>query len=66
MTEARPPRPGSWAAGGDGEDASIMRHQATAMQMLRSHREEVMRAYLVSSRVDGPKNDDARCLEPAE
>ena len=33
--------------------------------MLRPYRAEAMRAYPVSSLVNSPKNDDARCLEPA-
>jgi putative SOS response-associated peptidase YedK len=33
--------------------------------MLRPYRAEAMRAYPVSPLVNSPKNDDARCLEPA-
>jgi putative SOS response-associated peptidase YedK len=33
--------------------------------MLRPYRAEAMGAYPVSPLVNSPKNDDARCLEPA-
>jgi len=33
--------------------------------MLRPYRAEAMRAYPVSPLVNSPKNDDARCIEPA-
>jgi putative SOS response-associated peptidase YedK len=34
-------------------------------RMLRPYRADAMRAYPVSQLVNSPKNDDARCLEPA-
>jgi putative SOS response-associated peptidase YedK len=33
--------------------------------MLRPYRADAMRAYPVSPLVNNPKNDDARCIEPA-
>ncbi len=37
----------------------------SAARMARPHLAESMRAYPVSPLVNSPKNDDARCLEPA-